>query len=286
LGVGALLLAERLGRLPEPRELAMEWMTRVSPEFQWKNGWEALRKLRSGLLPPATGQGPLGECLDARIRIEPWGLLHPGRPRSADRMAALDAGITSFGAGVDDARFTARMLASALGSAPGPGVLEALVVQSLEGLGEPFRKALLLGFESRAAGRQLEAAYAELRARTYLPIRERLSEDAWVASLPNAGLMGLALAYGEGDAVRTLRLASFLGWDSDCNAGTLGALLGALGGQRAFPEGLRASLSDRLRVAVGGEEHWSLEALAGRTRALAERLEGEKRDGDDAISQK
>lgn len=268
LGVGALLLAERLGRLPRGREIAIEWMTRVSPEFQWKNGWEVLRLLRAGVEPPATGRGPLGQCLDARIRMEPWALLHPGAPAAADAMATRDASVSSFGAGLDDARFVARAMARAFAAPP----LEELVRDALEGLGAGYRAALLGGFEARAAGLELRAAYARLRQQEYLPVQRTDPANVWVYSLPNAGLMGLALAYGDGDPVRTLRLASFLGWDSDCNAGTLGALMGAWKGTAAFPAGLRESLSDRLRVAVAGAEHWSLRRLALRTEDLAARL--------------
>lgn len=271
LGVAALLLAERTRAVPAPMDLAMEWMTLVSPEFHWTNAWNALARIRRGVKPPESGRGPLGVTLSARIRMEPWGLL-AGTPEQAWAWAEADAGITSHGAGMDDARFLAEALNRVVNGAP----LERAIQNSIARAGEAYRQAFQLGAEAKAAGRTLREAWTEAKVRYLDPID---LEDAWVFSLPNAALMGIALAYGEGDLVRVLRLAAHLGWDSDCNGGTLGALLGAAGGPEAFPAGWRARLGDRLRVAVAGAEHWSIARLAARTAALRAQLGAQDQPG-------
>lgn len=272
LGVAALQVTARHGGPPPPLQLAVEWMSTVSPEFHWTNGWNSLRRIRQGKRPPDSGKGPLGITLSARIRIEPWGLLAPGDPERARAWAEADASITSHGVGIDDARFVAGALAAACGGTPLKGAVEF----GLAGVGEEYREAIRFGAEAHAAGRALREAWAEAKLRYLDPIDH---EDAWVFSLPNAALMGIALAYGEGDVTRTIRLAAHLGWDSDCNAGTLGALLGAVGGPEAFPEGWRRRLGDRLRVAIAGHEHWSIAQLAARTVALRPQLRPQDEPG-------
>lgn len=270
LGVASLLLAEKLGRLPTPSEIAIHWLGQVSPEIHWDNSWAALKRFRQGQRAPETGRGPLGETLSARIRIDPWGLVFPGDPTRAAAAAASDASLTSFGSGLEDARF----VAAALARAQSGGSLEQVWREAAEQIRGSARDAALQGFQARAGGSDLRAAYAAARERWFQPLREGGHRDkAWVFSLPNLALMGLAVAYGGEDSIRVLRLATFLGWDSDCNAGTLGAILGALRGEAAFPEAFVASLDDRLRVALPGQEHWDLRVLARRTRALTRRLE-------------
>lgn len=49
--------------------------------------------------------------------------------------------------------------------------------------------------------------------------------------IPNIAVMILALLYGEGDFDKTLNLCNQCGWDTDCNVGNLGTLMGV---RRAF----------------------------------------------------
>lgn len=46
--------------------------------------------------------------------------------------------------------------------------------------------------------------------------------------IPNASLMMMALLYGEGKFDETMELLNNCGWDTDCNCGNVGSILGAL----------------------------------------------------------
>lgn len=268
LGVASLFLAESLGRIPAPEDIAVSWLAEVPPEFHWFNSWNALKRFRQGLRPPETGKGELGETLSSRIRIDPWGLVLAGDPQAAGEAAAKDASLNSFGHGIEDARFVGAAIARAFSG----GELAQIWQESLEGIEGEYREAALYGWEAHAGGLSLREAYAQARARFFQPLEVAGRERAWVYSVPNAALMSLALAYGEGDPVRILHLAANLGWDSDCNAGTLGTILGAWRGSAAFPAPLVESLGDRLRVGLPGKEHLSLRGLARRTLALSTQL--------------
>jgi len=46
--------------------------------------------------------------------------------------------------------------------------------------------------------------------------------------IPNAGITMMGLIYGRGDLPRTVEIATMGGWDTDCNAGNAGAIVGTL----------------------------------------------------------
>ncbi len=48
--------------------------------------------------------------------------------------------------------------------------------------------------------------------------------------LPNSALMIMAMSYGESDFSKTLVMLNRCGWDTDCNCGNVGSILGALVG--------------------------------------------------------
>jgi hypothetical protein len=66
--------------------------------------------------------------------------------------------------------------------------------------------------------------------------------------VPNHGLIILSLLYGGGDFQRSLMIVNTAGWDTDCNSGNLGCLLGikhGLAGIEAGPD-WRGPVADRL----------------------------------------
>ena len=48
--------------------------------------------------------------------------------------------------------------------------------------------------------------------------------------IPNAAVMALAMYYGQGDFSRTIEIATMCGWDTDCNAGNVGCIVGTMVG--------------------------------------------------------
>jgi hypothetical protein len=74
--------------------------------------------------------------------------------------------------------------------------------------------------------------------------------------VPNHGLIILALLYGGGDWDRSMMIVNTCGWDTDCNSGNLGALLGIRGGVDVFDgaRDWRGPVADRLYLptAEGG----------------------------------
>lgn len=64
-------------------------------------------------------------------------------------------------------------------------------------------------------------------------IQDEFGYDRYPGSchiIPNAAVMLLSMLYGEGDYSRTLCICNMCGWDTDCNAGNVGSILGVLVG--------------------------------------------------------
>ena len=52
--------------------------------------------------------------------------------------------------------------------------------------------------------------------------------------IPNSALMIMAMCYGENDFSRTLCILNEAGWDTDCNCGNVGSIMGALKGLKGI----------------------------------------------------
>ncbi|HZM22328.1 MAG TPA: ADP-ribosylglycohydrolase family protein, partial [Anaerolineales bacterium] len=66
--------------------------------------------------------------------------------------------------------------------------------------------------------------------------------------IPNHGLVILSLLYSQGDFSRAQTIVNTCGWDTDCNAGNVGCILGVRNGLAAFEGGpdWRGPVADRL----------------------------------------
>ncbi len=264
LAVSNLLLLEESGESFAPAAVLAAWRDRFAYEYLWKTERRSLEQAAAGATPAACGQGPQEGSICARIRCDLWGLVSPGRPERAWSFVERDAPLSNRGDGVNSALFVATAGNLAFEERSPRRLLE----RTLEKLGpRAGRHREVIGecLRAHAAGEPLGRARGWLDREIAAPLRAKDPANAWAYALPNDGLVALALLHGEGDFARTLALAACLGWDSDCNAGTAGLLVGVMSGAKAVPASFVEPLHDRLRVAIPGHEHWSLRHLAWRT---------------------
>ncbi len=67
--------------------------------------------------------------------------------------------------------------------------------------------------------------------------------------IPNAGVIALGLLYGEGDFSRSIRITNMGGWDTDCNVGNVGAIIGVAVGVDKIDNRWREPINDVLVAA-------------------------------------
>jgi hypothetical protein len=81
--------------------------------------------------------------------------------------------------------------------------------------------------------------------------------------LPETFSVLVGLLYGGGDFRRSVSLATMCGFDTDCNAGTVGCLLGLRNGLDAIPPEWKGPLNDTYELQVTGlPRRWKIEDLA------------------------
>lgn len=244
--------ADDLGVTPE--QIGDAWLNYAIEErtiFWWGgmgNSTEhtAYLRMKRGVAAPESGSirlnGPLvAEQIGAQIFIDGWAMLAPGQPEVAADIARRAAVVSHDGeavlaaqalAAMEAAAFVERdidlLLDAALSVIPSGSVIARLI--------SDLRAWHRTEPDWRAARDRLEAEYGY---------------DTWggnVHVVPNHGVIVLALLYGGGDWDRSMMIVNTCGWDTDCNSGNLGALLGIRNGLAGFTgeRDWRGPVADRL----------------------------------------
>ncbi len=235
----------------------------------------AYLRLRSGVPAPASGSRRLNgtvvsEQIGAQIFIDGWGMVAPGDLELAAELAGRAARVSHDGEAVFAAQVIAAMEAGAF--------LERDVDRLLDGaLGLIPADSLLRRMIDDV--RTWHAADGDWR-RTRERIQERYGYDRYGGNchvIPNHALVQMALLYGRDDFDRALTIVNTSGWDTDCNSGNVGCLMGLRLGLEGLGQGAdwRGPVRDRLFVvsADGGraitDAVREAEELAASGRALA-----------------
>lgn len=208
-----------------PELMAEAWREHV--RFPFDEYAVCLRNQELGLTGSAVGafDNWFGECMGAAIRSEIWACIAPGEPERAAGFAWSDAVCDHCGEGV-----WAEVFFAALQSA-------AFVENDVNVLLD--RAESLLPAKSRvrrvsADIRRWWALHQDVGAVRDLLI-SRYAEANFTDVKVNVGFTLLGWLAGEGDFGRSLCLTTNCGYDTDCTAATLGALLGILN-----PDGISA----------------------------------------------
>ncbi|HZW05040.1 MAG TPA: ADP-ribosylglycohydrolase family protein [Anaerolineaceae bacterium] len=246
----------RMGREITARELGLEWVKQIP--FGWSAEWVALRNLSEGILPPESGtfRNPFSDWIGAQMRGMVCGMLAPGWPLEAARLAHLDASVSHAANGVYGEIYAAvltslafvrtdprALLREALAYVPQQSEYAAVVRECLA--------TVLAEEDPREAWARLDA---------------RFEQYNWIHTYPNIAADIVALWYGAGDMTRSFSLLAVCGMDVDCNAGLVGNLLGVMGGTPAQWGG---PLGDVLETYIPGKEKLSIRQLAAETAELA-----------------
>ena len=203
----------------------------------------AYMNLRKGIEAPRSGSIEvngelLAEQIGGQIFIDTWGLLWPGNMEQAALYAERAASVSHDGNGIYGARFMAACIAKAFESGDVMEVInEALKTIPSDSLYAGVVRAVIQFYQNeqddfRACRRYLEAEWGYDKYGGVCHI------------IPNAGVCVLALLYGKGDFARTVEIATMCGWDTDCNAGNVGTIMGVMCGLDNIPDHYRNVIND------------------------------------------
>jgi ADP-ribosylglycohydrolase len=216
----------------------------------------AFLRLKAGIPAPRSGSialngRTLAEQIGAQIFIDGWALVSPGDPEQASRFAEQAARVSHDGIAVDAAKLMAAMEALAFEHAD----IDFMLDEALRFVPHATQLRRLVQDVRDWHAADTAKDWRSTRAR----IAARYGYDKYGGVchvVPNHALVLLALLYGRLDFQESLAIACTSGWDTDCNAGNVGCLVGIAGGLKAIDAGpdWRGPVADRMYLssAEGG----------------------------------
>lgn len=251
----------RKGYLLTSRDIAEQWVALIP--FGWSAEHVALENLKLGIYPPDSGRksNPFSEWIGAQMRGAVAGMVAPGNPEEAARLAWLDGVVSHTTNGVIGEVFNA--LLTSLG----------FVYQDIRKL--LFDVIELIPPKSQYY-RVVKDAYLACQDRdnwleAWKVCEKRLEKYNWVHAYPNAAAEVVALYFGEGNFDKTMEIIGGCGQDVDCNAAQLGAVLGVMFGSQLLTSKWVEPIGDRLETYVRGMEELPIRELSARTVNLIQR---------------
>ncbi|MGE0074181.1 MAG: ADP-ribosylglycohydrolase family protein [Sphaerochaetaceae bacterium] len=234
-----------------PKEIGRAWLnyTREEIGFYWWGGYgrstehTAYLNLKSGLDAPVSGSmavngSTVAEQIGGQIFIDSWGWVFPIDYKKAATYGGYAASVGHDGSGIHGGQFIAACNSLAFDHDDIHTIVrKALTV--IPAHSEYMQVALaVIDFHKknphdwRSARQMLEIEFGY----------DLYAGDCHI--IPNAGACVLALLYGNGDFSKTVEIATMCGWDTDCNAGNVGSILGVMLGPENIPEQYRKPIND------------------------------------------
>lgn len=215
-------------------------------------------RLKSGIPAPLSGSMALNgkivaEQIGAQIFIDAFGLVAPGNPELAARLARRSARVSHDGEAVNGALVVAAMVAAAFTEKDMDRLLD---------IGVSVIPANSLIAQVHRDVRAWSAADGNWHV-TYERIKARYGYDTYGGNchiIPNHAIMVMAWCYGR-DSFRTAQaIINTAGWDTDCNAANVGSVMGVkvgLAGINAEYD-FQAPMADRIYLpSAEGTRHVS-----------------------------
>lgn len=185
----------------------------------------------------------LAEQIGGQIFSDIWGLVAPNNPSLAADLAEKAASITHDGNGIYGGRFIAALVSHAFQETDPLKLIDkglSLIPEDSEYA--RVVRAVLDFYQQNPDN--WHACYAFLKANFGY---DRYPGEVHI--IPNAGIIIMALVYGEGDFSRTIQIANMGGWDTDCNVGNVGAIMGVAVGLEGIDSTWREPMNDLLIAA-------------------------------------
>lgn len=220
-----------------PKQIGQTWLNYLidGRSVLWWGGLgnstehTAYLRLRAGIDAPQSGSIEMNgqvvaEQIGAQIFIDGWAMVNPGDPAQAADFARRAASVSHDGEAVYGAQILAAMEA------------EAFVEQDIDklidaGLAQVPKDALLVRMIDDI--REWHAKNGDDWRATFASIKDNYGYDKYGGNchiVPNHGLIVMGLLHGDGDFSRSMMIVNTAGWDTDCNSGNLGCLMGIRNG--------------------------------------------------------
>lgn len=206
----------------------------------------AYLRLKSGIKAPESGSiacntKVIAEQIGAQIFIDGWGLVNPGDPDRAADFARRAASVSHDGEAIYGAQVVASLVAHGFVESD----LNRLLDQAVTYI--PAESDIRRLIDSL---RDWHAGEKDWRT-NHRRLKENFGYDKFIGNchmVPNHGAIILSILHGSGDFHESLHIVNTLGWDTDCNSGNVGCILGVRNGLDGIMDGpdWRGPVADRI----------------------------------------
>lgn len=201
--------------------------------------------LAAGIPAPHSGSialngATVAEQIGGQIFSDVWGLVAPNNPALASEYARKASSVTHDGNAVYGGQFIAALTSLAFSEKDPLRLIEGGLALLPPGCEFVRVNQAVVDFWK---------AHPENWHACYKFIFENFGYDRYpgvVHIIPNAGIIAMALLYSRGDFSSAIQIATEGGWDTDCNAGNVGAIMGVAVGLEGIEPRWREPMNDVL----------------------------------------
>ncbi len=243
---------EEKGCQVSSHDIAQRWVGHIP--FGWSAEDIALKNIRQGIYPPESGllNNPFSEWIGAQMRGAICGMVAPGDPRQAAKLAWEDGIVSHFNNGVLGEIFNAVLVALSFTCSDVRELLEKSMI--LIPKDSEYYGVISYAFERCQEEENWEKAWEACE--------KRFEKYNWIHAYPNAAAEVVALWYGNGDFDETMHIVAMEGQDVDCNAAQIATVLGIIGGPEKISKKWTDPIGNDLNTYVRGMKTMKIDELA------------------------
>lgn len=224
----------RKGYAVTSEDVAFAWLALISDGYSAER--TALENLRKGIMPPESGRlhNYFSDWIGAQMRTPVHGMLAPGNPALAARLAADDSVVSHSNNGVLGGVFNALLTSLAFTETD----VRELLKKAIDMLphDSEYYEVVNSTLKMCESGSGWESVWAACE--------EKYKEYNWIHAYPNAAAEVVALWYGRMDFDETCRIIAMEGQDVDCTAAPVLNTLGIMVGLDKIREGWITPIGD------------------------------------------
>ncbi len=255
--------------------------------FFWWGGYgistehTAYINLQNNLTAPRSGSieqngKAVAEQIGGQIFIDCWGFITPGQPELAAEYAAKMASVTHGGNGIYGGMFIAACIAAAFVEDDIKKVIKAGLAVIPQDCEYTRMANDIISFYQQEP---------ENWRNCFKFVYDNYGYDKYTGNchiIPNSAVIILALLYSQGDFSEAINISNMCGWDTDCNVGNVGAIVGVFNGLKGIDEKWLEPINDFLcnSSVIGSLNIMDITWLAIYTARLGYKIAGEKPAGD------
>ncbi len=233
-------------------DIAHEWIGLIPAG--WSAEEVALRNIRYGIYPPESGLygNPYCEWIGAQMRGAICGMVAPGNPREAARLAWLDGQISHYNNGIIGEVFNAILVALSFTRTDVRELLRDTI--SLTPSNSEYYSVVKFALNQCENSSNWEEAWRICE--------KKFERYNWIHAYPNAAAEVVALWFGNGDFDRTLHIIAMEGVDVDCNAAQIMTAIGIMVGKDKISKKWTKPFDDNIVTYVRTMENIDIQELS------------------------